>query len=184
MAQWYQILEQQLVAYKAKPNADPSMIEQFEEEIARVRANNAARTARYRQTIGYNSEEVQARKRRQNDEYRRRNIDKVRAQVNASSKIRRDKLKDSWVVYKGGCCERCKQVVPNAAFDFHHTRDKKFALTVSGPALKKPWEEVKEELDKCLLLCATCHRIVHNERVTIEPDGSERRFLVKPKDEE
>ena len=42
--------------------------------------------------------------------------------------------------------------------DFHHVRDKSFQLT---NFYTKSLEALKEEADKCVLLCANCHREVH-----------------------
>lgn len=60
---------------------------------------------------------------------------------------------------KGGKCIQCNYSRCNAALEFHH-RDpsqKKFLLT-STNLNRYSWEEVLEELDKCDLLCANCHR--------------------------
>lgn len=44
--------------------------------------------------------------------------------------------------------------------DFHHTRDKKFnvsSLARRGCSL----ETFKEEINKCIIICANCHRDIH-----------------------
>lgn len=71
---------------------------------------------------------------------------------------RRKKL----IEHKGGRCERCGFCYPVEVFDFHH-RDpnkKEFNLTVVGMGARS-WERIVAEADKCHLLCANCHRIVH-----------------------
>jgi hypothetical protein len=72
------------------------------------------------------------------------------------------KKKDA-IKYKGGKCEKCgiQHAGNNAAiFDFHH----------KDPAMKdadwgkwRAWnkERLLGELDKCMLLCANCHRMEH-----------------------
>lgn len=64
---------------------------------------------------------------------------------------------------KGGCCEDCKLSIENShysVFEFHHLDPKekdmdwKKMRSVSRKTLNK-------ELDKCVLLCANCHRIRH-----------------------
>lgn len=70
--------------------------------------------------------------------------------------------------YKGGKCLRCGvKDLPSCCYDFHHTDKSKKKITISrlmcnGSA---SWKRIKKELDKCILLCANCHRIVeHSEK--------------------
>lgn len=68
----------------------------------------------------------------------------------------RRRLKQSAVDYKGGKCILCGYSRCLAALHFHH-RDrstKKFHLSLTQ---KTSLSSVKEELDKCDLLCANCH---------------------------
>lgn len=67
-------------------------------------------------------------------------------------------LKLKSVQYKGGKCTDCGGVFPPCAFDFHHIHGPKRIMS----AITK-WDEVRKELDKCVLLCANCHRIRHND---------------------
>jgi hypothetical protein len=65
------------------------------------------------------------------------------------------------VQYKGGKCEKCSYNRCVAAFDFHHIDPTKKLFNVNTSCKKGFTTEVKEELDKCMLLCATCHRELH-----------------------
>lgn len=69
---------------------------------------------------------------------------------------RRRKVKQMAVEYKGGKCELCGYDRYVGALDFHHLRDKEFSVSKSGNTYS--WERVKAELDKCMLVCANCHR--------------------------
>ena len=62
--------------------------------------------------------------------------------------------------YKGCKCERCGYDKNISALEFHHidSRQKDFSITDTH----RCWEEVKAELDKCILVCANCHREIHN----------------------
>jgi hypothetical protein len=81
-----------------------------------------------------------------------------------NTKIRRYRAKKASVEYKGGCCEKCGWKGNLAAFDFHHKDPNKKDFNPSAVELaNKSWVEVKKELDKCVLLCAICHRIEHND---------------------
>jgi NAD-dependent dihydropyrimidine dehydrogenase PreA subunit len=64
------------------------------------------------------------------------------------------------VEYKGNRCEDCKQTFPYGVYDFHHLNPKEKDLSWRKT---KNWESIKVELDKCVLLCANCHRIRHIE---------------------
>jgi predicted HNH restriction endonuclease len=75
---------------------------------------------------------------------------------------RRRLRKAQAIEYLGGKCVRCGLGGANpVVYDFHH-RDpsqKDFPLSNSN----KTFENLKVELDKCDLMCANCHRIVHDE---------------------
>ncbi len=80
--------------------------------------------------------------------------------VNAVKK-RRIQLKLMAVEYKGGKCQNpeCNYNKCIDALEFHHLYDKDFGISTDGHI--RSWERIKIELDKCLLLCANCHREVH-----------------------
>jgi len=61
----------------------------------------------------------------------------------------------------GGRCNGCLIVVPDSLFEFHHwdAHEKKFGISRDG--MSRPWEAIAEELLKCVMLCANCHREVH-----------------------
>lgn len=73
---------------------------------------------------------------------------------------RRDKLKQMAVDYKGGRCQHCGYDRCIQALEFHHIDPtcKDFAIS-SGNTVA--FEKIKVELDKCILLCANCHREEH-----------------------
>jgi 5-methylcytosine-specific restriction endonuclease McrA len=76
---------------------------------------------------------------------------------------RRVRIKEMAVEYKGGKCERCGYCKSLKAMEFHHIdpTQKDFGIGYKGRT--RSWEVVKAELDKCILLCANCHREVHEE---------------------
>ena len=86
---------------------------------------------------------------------------KHRKQNISSHRIR----KNDAVLYKGGKCIRCGYNKSNAALDFHHVdRTQKDKNWVS--LKRKPLEQLKNELDKCELLCKNCHAVVDKESVS------------------
>jgi len=76
-------------------------------------------------------------------------------------KARRKKVRSMAVEYKGGRCERCGYDRCMDAFEFHHTDSSKKDFGISEKGYTRSWNKVKEELDKCRLLCANCHREAH-----------------------
>ena len=65
------------------------------------------------------------------------------------------------VEYKGGKCILCGYKKYAQAFDFHHLDIKLKSFGISMDGLTRSWLRVKNELDKCAMLCANCHREVH-----------------------
>ncbi len=77
---------------------------------------------------------------------------------------RRTKLK--LIEYKGGKCQRCGYDKPCAgAYDFHHRDSSKKEFGISSGCVQA-FEKMKEEADKCDLLCKNCHAEVHEEMRT------------------
>lgn len=75
---------------------------------------------------------------------------------------RRHKIKQMAVEYLGGCCLKCGiRSSQYCIYDFHH-RDPS-QKDFSFGKVNKGFEQIKPELDKCDLLCANCHRIIHDE---------------------
>jgi hypothetical protein len=74
-------------------------------------------------------------------------------------RARRSVIKSVCVAAFGGHCSQCKEQVPDAAFDFHHLRGKDQAI--SKAIDNGSVAQLAEELAKCALLCANCHRVEH-----------------------
>lgn len=79
---------------------------------------------------------------------------------------RRRKQKERGRAYirslKKSPCVDCDNTYPYYVMDFDHLGDKSFALAnVNGQSI----ETIKQELAKCELVCANCHRVrTHNRR--------------------
>lgn len=62
---------------------------------------------------------------------------------------------------RGGSCEVCGYHRCNHSLHFHHLRDKKFALTGCNLKHLRYWLIAREEVSKCILVCANCHGEIH-----------------------
>lgn len=60
----------------------------------------------------------------------------------------------------GNKCQLCGYDKNEKALEFHHINPEEKEFSLSDCALKK-LEEVYNELQKCVLVCANCHRIIH-----------------------
>ena len=84
--------------------------------------------------------------------WRAKNVDRV---VNW-----RRKIKQILIEYKGGKCQRCGFNKDCAScYDFHHRDPNEKEFGISGKT--KSIEKLKQEVDKCDLLCKNCHAQVH-----------------------
>src|SRR5688572_9554797 len=74
---------------------------------------------------------------------------------------RRHQVRMKAVSYKGGRCQLCGYCRCIEALELHHLDPEHKDFSISGKGYTRSWKRVKEELDKCCLLCANCHREVH-----------------------
>jgi hypothetical protein len=68
-------------------------------------------------------------------------------------------IKEALVDAMGGCCQKCNGVFDLAVYDFHHIgqKDGSPSNMIGNASIQK----IAEEIEKCVLLCANCHRIEH-----------------------
>lgn len=80
-----------------------------------------------------------------------------------NQKLRGLKRKYEAVLQRGGRCERCGYDKNLSALEFHHRNpeEKEFQIDMRRFS-NTNLETLKEELNKCELLCANCHREHHN----------------------
>ena len=76
---------------------------------------------------------------------------------------RQQTIKDALIDAMGGCCQTCGGVFPSAAYDFHHVGEKD--ADPSALIANNSVERIAQEIEKCVLLCANCHRIEHARKL-------------------
>ena len=75
------------------------------------------------------------------------------------------KRKIELITYKGGKCEKCGYDKNIAALDFHHKNPEEKNFQLDSRHLSNTHiDKLKKEADKCILVCATCHREIHNAK--------------------
>lgn len=86
---------------------------------------------------------------------------------------RRKAIREKAIEYKGGECSLCGYKQCQDALEFHHALGgKDFGISQDG--LTRSWERVRKEIDKCILICANCHREEHSKlRSLLEKSRSE-----------
>ena len=72
------------------------------------------------------------------------------------------RIKERALQYKGGCCVSCGYNQHPAALQFHHKVPTEKEVTWTKLRLRS-WDKIIEELDKCEILCANCHSILHSK---------------------
>jgi hypothetical protein len=84
-----------------------------------------------------------------------------KCRVNAVAKRRR-KTKEKAVEYKDSKCFDCGlETEYIEVYEFHHLDPSKKDFAIGHKGHTRSWQKTKLELDKCVMLCANCHRIRH-----------------------
>ena len=103
-------------------------------------------------------EEHKEERRQYHNKWYARNKSKQKKFVNA----RRQKIADWFKEYKATLkCSSCPENHP-ATFDFHHLDPKDKEISVSEVVNGgRSIQNIKKEIEKCIVLCANCHRKLH-----------------------
>lgn len=81
---------------------------------------------------------------------------------NTQTVNRTREFKKNCINYKGGQCSTCGYKKCISALEFHHLDPNSKDFTISHLRAYSFNERVKCELDKCILVCANCHREIHS----------------------
>lgn len=96
------------------------------------------------------------------------NIEQYRAYTKKYNKeIRKPKLlatKQKAVDYGGNRCSACGNMFSNVCYDFHHIdRNTKYKEVSCMITEMYSWEDIEKELDKCIMVCSNCHRLIEEK---------------------
>lgn len=82
-------------------------------------------------------------------------------------------LKNKAIISKGGSCHCCKNSFPNSVYDFHHLIPSEKDFTFGDKTSTVKWNIIEKELEKCILVCANCHRMIHSGDLVLENIGND-----------
>jgi len=91
---------------------------------------------------------------------KRKYADRAKYLIRAVAK-RRKKIREMAVKYKGGKCMLCGYNKCLKALEFHHIHNTGKDFGISDKGYTRSWGRVKNEIDKCILVCSNCHRELH-----------------------
>jgi hypothetical protein len=91
----------------------------------------------------------------------RKHYEQNREELLIKATIRRRQLREQWEIFKRTLkCTTCGFSHP-AALDFHHEDPSKKEAHIHRLLKNGINEKLSKELEKCIVLCANCHRIHH-----------------------
>jgi hypothetical protein len=89
------------------------------------------------------------------------NYKKTRNAVIAAVLDRKKKLTEEFKEWKQTlCCVKCGEDDPSC-LDFHHIDPSKKDFQISKVIMSLHSDKLKQELQKCAVVCANCHRKIH-----------------------
>jgi len=95
-----------------------------------------------------------------NKAYLREHYKKNKNYYNNKQKTYKQNVRDWYNEYKETLkCEKCGES-DAICLDFHHENEKEFTIA-QAVSSNVSIERIKEEIKKCIVLCANCHRKIH-----------------------
>ena len=89
----------------------------------------------------------------------------------------RSRIKERATYVLGDKCQICGYDKCITALEFHHIDPEEKEISFAGNT-NRSWEITRNEIKKCILLCANCHREVHSgfiDMKSLSPSFSEER---------
>ena len=96
-------------------------------------------------------------------EYSKTYYEKNKAKVIKAAAVNRKKFTADWAAFKSTLkCSVCGENHP-ATLDFHHVDPNEKEHSIDRLVRNCSWKTIERELEKCVVLCANCHRKHHHE---------------------
>ena len=113
-------------------------------------------------------------RKRKAKEYSRKYYEANKEKVKALSKTNRAVGKARWSAFKCTLkCTKCGFAHP-AALDFHHEDPSEKEYNINRLISNGQFKKAEAELEKCIVLCANCHRIHHHDAKKKPPEGGSK----------
>lgn len=98
--------------------------------------------------------------------------------LSASEKVKKSnqKRRKTLVDIMGNKCLLCGFDKFPEALEFHHVNPEEKEFQLSGSTLSRSLSSQIEEIQKCVLLCANCHRGIHTNHLTLPEDSLYKQF--------
>ncbi len=131
--------------------SDTYMKEYYQENKERIKS----KTSEYRK----NNKEIISIKKKEYREANKENIKdyatKFRKEHRIEYRVKSQNLRDWIISFKDVPCVDCGGEFPPECMDFDHVRGEKL-FEISRPSTNR--DKILEEMDKCEIVCANCHR--------------------------
>ena len=93
----------------------------------------------------------------------RKHYEANREEIIKKAGDKKKEFRAQWIKHKATLsCTKCGFSHP-AALDFHHEDPSKKEANINRLLSNGQFKKLEEELKKCVVLCANCHRIHHHE---------------------
>ena len=96
-------------------------------------------------------------------EYAAKHYQENKSKYAAQSKQARQRVKEWYnTLMENHSCERCGES-DTVVLEWHHKDPSKKDMGVSDMLCRRGRKTILEEIEKCVCLCANCHRRLHHE---------------------
>ena len=150
--------------HHSAPNNSPDVIGDYRASYMRLKSQ--FNSDRDHQLVSYSCmwctykmETKTKRNARYQSEWYQKNKDLSQARTKANTKIRIPKMRAALVELKSKPCMDCGNTFPSCVMDFDHRNPEDKKYNVSQMVCRYSWTKILEEIAKCDLVCANCHRI-------------------------
>lgn len=76
-----------------------------------------------------------------------------------SKSRRREVYEWTWNLKEKHPCPDCGKKYPHYVMDFDHLEDHEKEFNISAEISRKGFDQIKQEIEKCEVVCSNCHRI-------------------------
>ena len=112
-------------------------------------------------------------------QWRKINKQRVKEYDRRNGKVNRAKIRQIIIDAKSKPCKDCGMWYPHFVMDFDHVKGKKKITIASAVKVHLSPDKLKEEIDKCEVVCSNCHRLrtfMRKQKIVTEvaaPKGEE-----------